>query len=52
MLIFGASGYHTDYHVEKLMRDAKLYQLYVVTDEIQRIIILCEHLNSSRNRFV
>ena len=50
--MFGASGCNTDYPVEKLMRDAKLYQLYAGTDEIQRIIISREHLNSSKNKLV
>lgn len=37
--IFGGNGYNSDYPVEKLMRDAKLYQLYEGTSQIQRRII-------------
>jgi acyl-CoA dehydrogenase len=37
--IFGGYGYSTEYPVEKLMRDAKIFQIYEGTSEIQRIII-------------
>ncbi len=37
--IFGGYGYLRTYPVEKLFRDAKLYQIYEGTSEIQRIII-------------
>ncbi|KAK9499994.1 hypothetical protein O3M35_002914 [Rhynocoris fuscipes] len=37
--IFGAIGYSTKYPVEKLMRDAKIYQIYEGTAQIQRLII-------------
>ncbi|MHA1707327.1 MAG: acyl-CoA dehydrogenase family protein, partial [Promethearchaeota archaeon] len=37
--IFGGFGYLRTYPVEKLFRDAKLYQIYEGTSEIQRIII-------------
>ena len=37
--IFGGNGFNTDYPVEKLMRDAKIYQIYEGTAQIQRIII-------------
>ena len=37
--IFGGAGFNTEYPVEKLMRDAKIYQLYEGTSQIQRIII-------------
>jgi len=42
--IFGGSGYNSEYPVEKLMRDAKIYQIYEGTSEIQRMIIGREHL--------
>lgn len=38
--IFGGYGYLRDYPVEKLMRDAKLVQLYEGTSQIQRIVIV------------
>jgi acyl-CoA dehydrogenase len=37
--IFGGYGYMRDYPIEKLMRDAKLLQIYEGTNEIQRQII-------------
>src|SRR5512146_2757610 len=37
--IFGGYGYTKDYPVEKLMRDAKLLQIYEGTSQIQRIVI-------------
>ena len=37
--IHGGYGYVTDYHVERLMRDAKVTQIYEGTSEIQRIVI-------------
>ena len=45
--IFGGYGYMRDYPVEKLLRDAKLAQIYEGTNEIQRIVIARELL---RNR--
>ncbi|MEK6706773.1 MAG: acyl-CoA dehydrogenase family protein [Bdellovibrionota bacterium] len=37
--IFGGYGYSSEYPVEKLMRDAKIYQIYEGTSQIQRLII-------------
>jgi len=37
--IFGGYGYCKDYPVEKLMRDAKIYQIFEGTNQIQRIVI-------------
>lgn len=37
--IFGGYGYMKDYPVEKLVRDAKLLQIYEGTNEIQRLVI-------------
>jgi acyl-CoA dehydrogenase len=37
--IFGGYGYSREYPVEKLMRDAKIFQIYEGTSQIQRIII-------------
>lgn len=42
--IFGGYGYTKDYPVEKLMRDAKLLQIYEGTSQIQRIVIAREML--------
>ncbi|KAI1236936.1 hypothetical protein IHE44_0015197 [Lamprotornis superbus] len=41
--IFGGNGFNTEYPVEKLMRDAKIYQIYEGTAQIQRMIIAREH---------
>lgn len=37
--IHGGNGFVKDYHVERLMRDAKITQIYEGTSEIQRIVI-------------
>jgi len=37
--IVGGYGYMKDYPVEKLMRDAKLFQIYEGTNQIQRVVI-------------
>jgi acyl-CoA dehydrogenase len=37
--IFGGNGYTREYPVEKLMRDAKLMQIYEGTNQIQRLVI-------------
>ncbi|SMC82750.1 acyl-CoA dehydrogenase family protein [Papillibacter cinnamivorans] len=37
--IFGGYGYSKDYPVEKLMRDAKVYQIFEGTNQIQRMVI-------------
>ena len=44
--IFGGYGYMKDYPVEKLLRDAKLAQIYEGANEIQRIVIAREHLKA------
>jgi acyl-CoA dehydrogenase len=44
--IFGGYGYMRDYPVEKLLRDAKLTQIYEGSNEIQRIVIAREHLKA------
>ncbi len=40
--VFGGYGYSREFPVEKLMRDAKIYQLYEGTSQIQRVIIARE----------
>ena len=40
--VFGGNGYTRDYPVEKLMRDAKLMQIYEGTNQIQRLVIARE----------
>ena len=43
--IHGGYGYVKEYHVERLMRDAKITQIYEGTSEVQRIVISRAILN-------
>jgi acyl-CoA dehydrogenase len=45
--VFGGYGYSKEYPVEKLMRDAKLIQVYEGTSQVQRIVIARELLKGS-----
>jgi alkylation response protein AidB-like acyl-CoA dehydrogenase len=42
--VHGGYGYVKEYHVERLMRDAKITQIYEGTSEVQRIVISREIL--------
>lgn len=42
--IFGGAGYNSEYPVEKLMRDAKIIQIYEGTAQIQNLIIARNHI--------
>ncbi len=42
--VYGGYGYTKEYPVEKLMRDAKLLQIYEGTSQIQRVVIARELL--------
>jgi acyl-CoA dehydrogenase len=44
--IYGGYGYSKEYPVEKLMRDAKLIQIYEGTSQIQRLVIAREVFKS------
>lgn len=44
--IHGGYGFVKEYHVERLMRDAKITQIYEGTSEIQKIVISRDVLNS------
>jgi len=46
--ILGGYGYIREYPVERMMRDAKITQIYEGTNEIQRIVIAREMLKESR----
>jgi len=48
--IFGGYGYMRDYPVEKLMRDAKITQIYEGTNQIQRNVIAQELLRESARK--
>lgn len=43
--IHGGYGYVKEYHVERLMRDAKITQIYEGTSEVQRIVVSRNVLN-------
>merc|ERR1712020_833252 len=49
--VFGGNGFNTEYPVEKLMRDAKIYQIYEGTAQIQRIIISREWMRMAKQKF-
>ena len=40
--VFGGNGFSTEYPVEKLLRDSKIFQIYEGTSQIQRLIITKE----------
>jgi len=44
--IYGGYGYSREYPVEKIMRDAKLIQIYEGTSQIQRLVIAKEVLSN------
>uniref|UniRef100_A0A1B0DB39 Medium-chain specific acyl-CoA dehydrogenase, mitochondrial n=1 Tax=Phlebotomus papatasi TaxID=29031 RepID=A0A1B0DB39_PHLPP len=46
--IFGGNGFNSEYPVEKLMRDAKIYQIYEGTSQVQRLIISREILSNPK----
>lgn len=48
--IFGGNGFNTEYPAEKLMRDAKIFQIYEGTAQIQRLIIAREVLGQAQQR--
>ncbi|MBI4818194.1 MAG: acyl-CoA dehydrogenase family protein [Deltaproteobacteria bacterium] len=45
--VFGGYGYSREYPVEKLMRDAKLIQIYEGTSQIQRMVVARELLGGA-----
>lgn len=46
--VFGGNGYMREYPVEKLMRDAKILQIYEGTSQIQRMVIARNVLAGAR----
>lgn len=48
--VFGGVGYMKDYPVEKLVRDAKLLQIYEGTNEIQRLVISRDVIGPIKSR--
>jgi acyl-CoA dehydrogenase len=47
--VFGGNGFITEYPVEKLMRDAKILQIYEGTSQIQRMVIAKNLLGGVRS---
>ena len=43
--VFGGYGYSREYPVEKLLRDAKIYQIFEGTNQIQRVTIAANLLH-------
>jgi butyryl-CoA dehydrogenase len=48
--IFGGYGYMRDYPIEKMMRDAKILQIYEGTNQIQRNVIGLELIKEAASR--
>jgi butyryl-CoA dehydrogenase len=48
--IFGGYGYMREYPVEKLMRDAKITQIYEGTNQIQQQVIALELIKESASK--
>jgi acyl-CoA dehydrogenase len=46
--IFGGNGFNTEYPVEKLMRDAKIFQIYEGTTQIQKMVIARQLIERSQ----
>jgi alkylation response protein AidB-like acyl-CoA dehydrogenase len=44
--LLGGAGYTTDFPVERMMRDAKITQIYEGTNQIQRIVVARRLLES------
>ncbi|XP_022917447.2 medium-chain specific acyl-CoA dehydrogenase, mitochondrial [Onthophagus taurus] len=48
--VFGGNGFNSEYPVEKLMRDAKIYQIYEGTAQIQRLIVSREIIGRAKQQ--
>ena len=48
MQVLGGYGYISEYPLERMMRDAKITQIYEGTNQIQRLVIAREMLKEQR----
>lgn len=48
--IFGGNGYNSEYPVEKLIRDAKIYHIYEGTSQIQHVIVARELMGKLKGK--
>jgi alkylation response protein AidB-like acyl-CoA dehydrogenase len=48
--VFGGYGYMREYPIEKMMRDAKILQIYEGTNQIQRNVIALELIKEAASR--
>ena len=46
--LLGGYGYTKDYPVERMMRDAKITQIYEGTNQIQRVVVARKLLTARR----
>ena len=46
--LLGGAGYTRDFPLERMMRDAKVTQIYEGTNEIQRLVVAREMLRETR----
>ena len=47
--VLGGYGYVSEYPVERMMRDAKITQIYEGTNQIQRLVIARQLVRESRS---
>jgi alkylation response protein AidB-like acyl-CoA dehydrogenase len=47
--VLGGYGYISEYPVERMMRDAKITQIYEGTNQIQRLVIAREMVKEQRS---
>ncbi|XP_063915311.1 medium-chain specific acyl-CoA dehydrogenase, mitochondrial-like [Zophobas morio] len=47
--VFGGAGFNSEYPVEKLMRDAKIYHIYEGTTQIQKLVVSRSVIDSTKS---